>query len=93
MTDDWTYNGRFITADGERPLYRKDMSPQERERISLLIAAAPDLLRACQELLQAMRDYELAAEESPTGKHRQMMRRARAAIAKATCKPEQDSAS
>ena len=55
-------------------------------RIVLTQAAAPDLLVVCQELTQAMVDYQMEVDDEfthPPYKHTKMMERARAAIAKA----------
>ncbi len=43
--------------------------------------AAPELLEACQELVQAMVDYQMDVEDLPPFRHRKMMRKAKAAIA------------
>lgn len=48
-----------------------------------LIAAAPELLDACREMAQAMRDYEMDVDVDPPNTHREMMQRARSVIAKA----------
>jgi hypothetical protein len=49
-----------------------------------LIAAAPELLAACREMIEAMNDYEWSVDDPPTEEHRQMMLRALKAVEKAT---------
>lgn len=49
-----------------------------------LIAAAPDLLAACRDMIEAMNDYECGVDDPPTPKHREMMLRAMSAVEKAT---------
>ena len=48
-----------------------------------LIAAAPELLEALQELILAMRQYEMDVDESAPYKHRKMMEKAEIALIKA----------
>lgn len=48
-----------------------------------LIAAAPELLDSLQEVVSAMRQYEMDVDESAPPKHRNMMKKANDAIAKA----------
>jgi hypothetical protein len=48
-----------------------------------LIAAAPDLLEACELMIDAMVAYEFDVDDCPTPKHRSLMTLARNAIAKA----------
>lgn len=45
-----------------------------------LIAAAPSLLAACRELLEAMDEYEWSVDDAPTPQHREMMLRAMKAV-------------
>ena len=55
-----------------------------------LFSAAPDLLAACQELTQAMVDYQMEVDDEfthPPYKHTKMMERARAALALAGVTP------
>lgn len=47
------------------------------------IAAAPELVEALAEMIAAMVDYEMEAETEAPASHREMMRKARAALAKA----------
>ena len=49
-----------------------------------LIAAAPELLAACRDMIEAMNDYECTVDDPPTPKHREMMLRAMKAVEKAT---------
>ena len=49
-----------------------------------LIAAAPDLLAACKEMIQAMNDYECSVDDPPTPEHKEMMLRSMAAVEKAS---------
>ena len=49
-----------------------------------LIAAAPELLASCRELIEAMDEYEQSVDDAPTSQHREMMLRAMAAVEKAT---------
>lgn len=51
-----------------------------------LIAAAPDLAEALRMVVAAMVDYEMEAETEAPESHREMMRKARAALAKAGVK-------
>lgn len=48
-----------------------------------LIAAAPELLKSLGELISAMERYEMDVGESAPVKHKKMMKKAKAAIAKA----------
>ncbi|HEM8300846.1 TPA: hypothetical protein U2M43_001076 [Providencia stuartii] len=48
-----------------------------------LIAAAPELLESLRELVSAMEKYEMDVDEIAPVKHREIMKKARAAIAKA----------
>ena len=48
-----------------------------------LIAAAPELLDALEEVAAAMRRYEMDVDADAPAEHREMMRKADAAIAKA----------
>ncbi|MRF66618.1 hypothetical protein GIJ48_08895 [Escherichia coli] len=50
-----------------------------------LIAAAPELLESLRELVSAMERYEIDVGESAPIKHKKMMKKAKAAIAKALC--------
>ena len=45
-----------------------------------LSAAAPGLLAACRELIEAMDEYEWSVDDAPTPQHREMMLRAMKAI-------------
>ena len=74
----WIYNGCFITADGERPIARGDVPPEENECNAHLIAAAPELLEACRAVI-AFRDLD--AEQRDDAVHM-----CEVAIAKATGK-------
>ena len=49
-----------------------------------LLAAAPELLAACRDMIEAMDDYECSVDDPPTPKHREMMLRAMKAVEKAT---------
>jgi hypothetical protein len=49
----WKYNGLFVTANGELPLFRYGIAPEETEANAILISAAPDLLAACEAFLEA----------------------------------------
>jgi hypothetical protein len=49
-----------------------------------LMAASPELLAACRDMIQAMNDYECSVDDPPTPKHREMMLRAMSAVDKAT---------
>lgn len=55
----------------------------EVEANGRLLASAPDLLAACEELFKTMRQYDMDVEGDPPPMHREMMDRARAAIQKA----------
>ena len=92
MNETWTYNGRLITADDERPIYRKDMTHEERERISYLIAAAPDLLRACQRMIAANADF-IEGDPDSEADMIDAFDMMESAVAKATCKPTHECAS
>lgn len=48
-----------------------------------LIAAAPELLESLRELVSAMERYEIDVDESAPVEHKKMMKKAKAAIAKA----------
>jgi hypothetical protein len=48
-----------------------------------LIAAAPELLAACESLVAAMNEYEWSVDDSPTPQHKVMMQSAIKAIEKA----------
>lgn len=50
------------------------------------IAAAPELAEALRMVVAAMVDYEMEAETEAPASHREMMRKARAALAKAGVK-------
>lgn len=56
---------------------------KESRANGLLIAAAPDLLRSAEEMLEAMVRYQMDVDDEPPMRHREMMSRTRAAIAKA----------
>lgn len=49
-----------------------------------LIAAAPDLLQACCEMLKAMKRYGCDVDDPPTEQHKQIMLLAMSAVDKAT---------
>jgi hypothetical protein len=61
--------------------------PAQWEANAKLIAAAPELLTACRELLVAMDEYEWSVDDAPTKEHRDIMLRAMAAVEKATASP------
>jgi len=48
-----------------------------------LIAVAPELLEACELMIEAMVAYEFDVDDCPTPKHRSLMEFARNTIAKA----------
>lgn len=66
----------YVMSDGHSSLSVKhdDMA---------LIAAAPELLEALQEVVKAMRQYEMDVDESAPYKHRKMMEKAELALSKA----------
>ncbi|WP_033748124.1 hypothetical protein [Pantoea sp. NGS-ED-1003] len=55
----------------------------KREQNANLIAAGPELLEALQEVVKAMRQYEMDVGESAPYKHRMMMEKAELALSKA----------
>lgn len=60
------------------------VSDEECKGNARLIAAAPELLAACRDMIEAMDDYECSVDDPPTPKHREMMLRAMKAVEKAT---------
>jgi len=56
--------------------------PPQYKRPGTVKADKPDLINVCQELVQAMVDYQMDVEDLPPYKHRKMMARARDAIAR-----------
>jgi hypothetical protein len=77
QTDSHTFNSEAVTTGGEC------VASLLRKADAQLIAAAPELLAACEVLVEAMHDYEWSVDDSPTPKHRAMMIAAIAAIKKA----------
>lgn len=71
-------------AKFDRSTRAQSINDDEALANATLMAAAPDLLESCRELVQAMRDYEMEVDGDKPEKHRRMMRRASAAIKKAT---------
>jgi hypothetical protein len=78
QTDSHTFNSKVVTSEGG-----ECVASLLRKADAQLIAAAPELLAACESLVEAMHDYEWSVDDSPTPKHRAMMIAAIAAIKKA----------
>ena len=68
--------GRFVAFVGNR-------QPDFGEADAKLIAAAPDLLEACELMIEAMVAYEFDVDDCPTPRHRSLMEFVRNTIAKA----------
>lgn len=75
-----------ISTKGSLPICTMRLSWITHEQYAanaLLVAAAPELADALSEMIAAMVDYEMEAETEAPASHREMMRKARAALAKA----------
>jgi hypothetical protein len=94
---EWEYHEYTVTC-GERFICEmneiwgdnNEWDPRQTEANARLIAAAPDLLKACQKAIAAYDAAYVTPGATWSGKDVDEMK---AAIAKATCKPSADSAS
>ncbi|EOV8087924.1 hypothetical protein ACOMXT_001735 [Providencia rettgeri] len=86
----WNYNGNVCGAvepptDGliacVYPMHYENA--EEMKANAHLISAAPELLESLRELVSAMERYEIDVGESAPVKHKEMMNKAKASIAKA----------
>jgi len=60
-----------------------DEAWRQRQRADALEKVMPDLLEACELMIDAMVAYEFDVDDCPTPKHRSLMKFARNAVAKA----------
>jgi hypothetical protein len=77
QSDDHVYNSEVANTEGEI------VGSLLRKADARLIAAAPELLAACEALVAAMNEYEWSVDDSPTPQHKAIMQAARRAIEKA----------
>ncbi|MFF1016597.1 hypothetical protein [Proteus mirabilis] len=74
---------RTVKASNHKTVCIVPTTSNESNANAHLIAAAPELLESLRELVSAMERYEIDVGESAPVKHKEMMNKAKAAIAKA----------